>query len=530
MRLQSRACAVSVDASRTTTGIGSDFISASGEIERHGIESIPDKDRTATIFDFMRIEWGGSNSLATAVLGAFPIIFGLSFWQSLAATIIGVLVGAIILAPMAIFGPLTGTNNAVSSSAHFGVVGRIVGSFLSLLTAISFFSISVWSSGDAVVGAAQRFLRVHPTDLGFAAAYAIFAAAVLVVSIFGFRLMLLVNKVAVIAATALFFVGGLAFYPAFDSRYAGAGMHWNESRFWPAFIGATLVVLANPVSFGAFLGDWSRYLPRNTDKWRLMGASVAAQLLTLLPFTFGLATTSIIARVEPKYLAQVDYTGGLIAIAPPQFLVPLLLLAVISGMSTGTTSLYGTGLDFSSVFPRLSRPKATFLIGSIACGLIFIGRFVFNLIDAITTFVSLIVVTTTPWMVVMIIGYIVRRGYYLPEAMQVFNRGQQGGPYWFCSGWNIPGVTAWLVSASIALLMVNMPGHFVGWLGHLAGDLDVSLLAALGVPALLYPVLLYLFPEPRAVFGPKGPRAVRSIDLGVSPVIPRSASRVASSP
>jgi purine-cytosine permease-like protein len=50
--------------------IGSDFISGSGEIERHGIESIPDKDRTATIFDFMRIEWGGSNSLATAVLGA----------------------------------------------------------------------------------------------------------------------------------------------------------------------------------------------------------------------------------------------------------------------------------------------------------------------------------------------------------------------------------------------------------------------------------------------------------------------------
>jgi hypothetical protein len=45
-------------------------------VEQHGIESIPDRDRTATIFDFMRIEWGGLNSLATAVLGAFPIIYG----------------------------------------------------------------------------------------------------------------------------------------------------------------------------------------------------------------------------------------------------------------------------------------------------------------------------------------------------------------------------------------------------------------------------------------------------------------------
>lgn len=478
----------------------------------------------------MRIEWGGSNSLATALLGAFPIIFGLSFWQSLAATVVGVFTGALILAPMAIFAPLTGTNNAVSSSAHFGVVGRIVGSFLSLLTAISFFSISVWSSGDAVVGAAQRFLRVHPSELGFAAAYAIFAAAVLVVSIFGFRLMLLVNKVAVIAATALFIAGAVAFYPAFDAHYAGSGMHWNESRFWPAFIGAALVALANPISFGAFLGDWSRYLPRDTDKWRLMGASVAAQSLSLLPFTFGLATTSIIARLEPQYLAQVDYTGGLIAIAPPQFFLPLLLLAIISGMSTGTTSLYGTGLDFSSVFPRLSRPKATLLIGSLACALIFIGRFVFNLIDAITTFVSLIVVTTTPWMVVMIIGYFVRRGFYLPDAMQVFNRGQQGGAYWFCGGWNVPGMTAWVISAGIALLMVNMPGHFVGWLGRLAGDSDVSLLAALGVPALLYPALLYLYPEPRGVFGPRGPRGVPSANLAVAPIAPRIARRAASIP
>jgi purine-cytosine permease-like protein len=97
-------------------------------MEQHGIESIPDHDRTATILDFMRIEWAGSNSLATAVLGAFPIIFGLSFWQSVAATTLGVALGSLVLGPMALFGPITGTNNAVSSSAHFGVVGRILGS------------------------------------------------------------------------------------------------------------------------------------------------------------------------------------------------------------------------------------------------------------------------------------------------------------------------------------------------------------------------------------------------------------------
>lgn len=491
--------------------------------ERHGIESIPASDRHATVLDFLRIAWGGSNSLATAVLGAFPILFGLSFWQGAAATLLGVVAGGLLLAPMAVFGPINGTNNAVSSSAHFGVVGRIVGSLLSLLTAVSFFSISVWSSGDAVIGAAQRLLAFNASEAAFAAAYALFAASVLVVSIYGFRWMLWVSKVSVIAATLLFALGFATYLPLFDAHYAGAGLAWGGPGFWPAFIGAGLVVLANPVSFGAFLGDWTRYLPADTDKRWLMGTALLSQILSLVPFLFGLTTTCVIARLAPQYLEQVDYMGGLLHIAPASFVAPLFALALVSGMSTGVTSLYGTGLDFSSVVPRFTRAQATLFIGLIAFVLIFVGRFGFNLVDAISTFVSLIVVMTTPWMVVMMLGYLIRRGYYLPDAMQVFNRGEVGGPYWFHRGWNVPGMTAWLASGGLALLTVNIPGHFVGWLGNLGGGADLSLPVAILLPAILYPVLLHVFPDPLAVYGPAGPRCVPAADLPVMPVTARRA-------
>lgn len=487
--------------------------------ELHGIESIPDSDREASIADFMRLCWGGANSLATAVLGAFPIMFGLSFWQSVASTALGVTVGAVVLAPMSVFGPINGTNNAVSSSAHFGVVGRIVGSFLSLLTAVAFFSISVWSSGDAVIGAAHRLFHVPESDGLFALAYAIFSVSVLLVCLYGFRIMLFVNKVAVVASSLLFIMGVAAFWGLFDPHYAGKGLAPGATGFWSAFISAALVALANPISFGAFLGDWSRYLPRTTSKPRLIGATVLAQLLTLLPFLFGIMTASVIAARAPQYLESVNYTGGLLAISPGWFFAPLFALAILSGMSTGTTSLYGTGLDFSSVLPRLSRPQATLLIGSLACGLIFIGRFYFSLQASINTLITLIVVTTTPWMVIMMIGYLVRRGYYLPEAMQVFNRGQAGGAYWFSGGWNIPGMTAWVLSAGLALLTVNSPGQFVGWLGNLAGGVDLSLVAALILPAILYPLCLFLFPEPRDVFGPRGPRFVPASERPIAPVV-----------
>jgi hypothetical protein len=88
-------------------------------------------------------------------------------------------------------------------------------------------------------------------------------------------------------------------------------------------------------------------------------------------------------------------------------------------------------------------------------------------------------------------------------------------------------MTAWILSATLALLMVNMPGHFVGWLGHLAGDLDLSLLAALVLPALLYPALLHLVPEPRAVFGPRGARGVPTRNTAIAPVVGRADVRAA---
>lgn len=77
---------------------------------------------------------------------------------------------------------------------------------------------------------------------------------------------------------------------------------------------------------------------------------------------------------------------------------------------------------------------------------------------------------------------------------------------------------AWLTSAVLALMFVNLPGQFVGPLGDLAYGVDLSLLVGLGVAALLYLALLWLFPEPREVYGPQGPRLVRASDTPVPPI------------
>ncbi|MFI6797578.1 purine-cytosine permease family protein [Streptosporangium canum] len=499
------------------------------EIEQYGVERIPDADRTARPLDLFRLAFGGANTFATCVLGAFPILFGLSFWQGLSATLLGLVVGSLILAPLAVFGPVNGTNNAVSSSAHLGVHGRVVGSFLSLLTAIAFFSISVWSSGDALVGGAHRLAGLPESGLSYGLAYALFAGLVLVVCVYGFRFMLLVNKVAVVAASVLFVLGAFAFAGDFDPSYPGVFASTADPAFWPSFIGAALIVLSNPISFGAFLGDWSRYIPAATPRTRVMGAAFLAQLATILPFFFGLATASIIATKAVEYVdpAAPNYVGGLLAVSPGWYFLPVCLIALIGGMSTGTTALYGTGLDFSSVFPRFSRVRATMLIGVLSIGFIFLGRFALNLTQSISTFATLIITCTAPWMVIMMLGYVTRRGWYDPEALQVFNRRQRGGRYWFTHGWNWRGMTAWMAAAVTAILSVNIPGQFVGPLGDLAGGVDISLPLGLAIAAALYLALLTAFPEPRGVYGPAGPRLVRASDAEIPAITGSTAAPLA---
>ncbi len=94
---------------------------------------------------------------------------------------------------------------------------------------------------------------------------------VLTVCIYGFRFMLLVNRIAVWAASLLFLLGLFAFAGPFDAAYAGS-VQLGQPGFWAAFIGATLLAMSNPISFGAFLGDWARYIParprRHGSCWR----------------------------------------------------------------------------------------------------------------------------------------------------------------------------------------------------------------------------------------------------------------------
>ncbi len=471
-------------------------------METFGVEPIPEEEQVGTAADFFRIAVGAALT-TTIILGTILIAMGLSFWASMSAIVIGVVLGGLLLMPLSLFGPRTHTNNAVASGAHFGVTGRVVGSFLSLLIAITFFTISVWVGGDALVAGLGRVSSSFMSD-GATALAAVTAAVIFAICVVGYRWLLVANKLIAPLFALLLVLGAFAFGGRFDAGFAGSPAGYALGGFWATWIAALLIVMANPLSYGPFLGDWSRYIPAATPPRRLLTATLVAQLISLVPFASGAATATLVPDAGA-------YISGLVAVSPGWYVIALVVIAVSGSIAGGVASLYGTGLDFSSVVPAFTRLQATLLIGLISIALVFLGRFVFNMVDTVNAFTTLILVFSAPWTAVMLIGMFTRRGFYLVDDLQVFNRRQQGGAYWFDRGLNFRGLIAWAAGSGCGLLLANT-SLVAGPLRDIAGGVDLSFFASLAVSGVIYIVLLIAFPEPRFVFGPDGPRLVPAAD------------------
>ena len=90
-----------------------------------------------------------------------------------------------------------------------------------------------------------------------------------------------------------------------------------------------------------------------------------------------------------------------------------------------------------------------------------------------------------PWATIVGIGFLLTRGNYDPDDLQVFNRGATGGRYWYSGGWHPGAVIAWAVGSVVGLLTIQTQ-IFSGPLSGIALGVDVSLLLGALVAAVIY--------------------------------------------
>lgn len=472
-------------------------------IERYGIEYIPEAERASRPSNLFYILLGGSLTFSLFIIGWFPIAFGLSWWAACTSVITGSLIGALLLAPMGLFGPRTGTNNPVSSGAHFGVVGRLIGTFLEASASVAFAALSIWTGGDALVAALNAFFEIDESTLTRVLCYGVLSVIVTVISILGHNMMIGVQRFMVPTAGIAVIIGFFVYLGDFDAGYAGTPDAYALGSFWPTWLLAMLICLATVTSYGPYAGDWTRHISHTRFGDRpILNLMFLGGLFGMGgSFLWGTFTASAIFSSGAAD-ADTPFVFGLVDAAPLWFVPFLIYLGLASGTAQAVINTYGTGLDTSSIIPRLNRVQATGVACVVATTLVYAGYFWTGLIDGVATFLSLLAVFSVPWIVTMIIGFVHRRGFYHQDDLQVFNRGQRGGRYWFSHGLNWRAVGPWLVGATVGMFFTNT-AWFVGPGTELTDGTDVGFFVGAVIVAVLYPLALRLFPESRGLFPPE---------------------------
>ena len=465
--------------SRTDTGI-----------EQYGVDTIPDDARTSGPRDVVSILWGGNMALSVGVFGWLVILYGLSWWASVAAIVAGTAVGALAVTPMALLGYRAATNNSVASGAYFGVRGRLVASVIGLLLCLGYVALTIWTGGEALVAVVYRLTGSQESAAGDIAGYAVLAVAVAVVAIYGYRWLLRVNTaiVVVVGAAMLLTVIGLA--DQFDATYAGAPDAYALGSFWPTWLLAALTAgIAGPVSYVTQTGDWTRYIsPRRHRPGRLLAGMFIGLLVGLLiPTLWGAYVSSIL-------FDENSFTAGLVNGVPGWLLAPVVLAALVGSVGQGGMNLYSMGLDMDAILPRLTRVQATILVTILSTILVFLGKFVWEAEVAVTAFVVILTSLASPWAAITLIGFWRTRGRFDQTDLQVFNERRTGGRYWYDHGWNPAAVFGWLAGSVVGVLS-NATDAFTGPIAEAIGGVDASFLTSTVTAGVVYLILIGLRPQ-----------------------------------
>ena len=448
--------------------------------ERHGVDRIPENERTSTPATFFTIFVGTSVGLGAVAFGWVGLTFGLDLWGTVGAIAAGTAIGQILLVPLILIGSRTATNNATASGATFGVRGRLVGSAIGLGTCLVSVALTVWTSGSAGVTVAGRLLGLEDSTAAQAGAYAVVTAVSVAVAIWGYRWLVRSTVILAIIGGLLLVLMPVAFAGTIQWDYAGGD--YLLGTYWATWLAvAAAIGISGALVVSTILGDWTRYI--RSDVHSASALAWIGSAGVFLGFVVPAAIGAVVATAFADPFAP--FAASLAAESPHWYAVLLLPLAVLGGVGLAASALYSAGLDVDALVVRLTRAQATVIIGTVAVTLVYLGLLAPSVSDSIAAALLVLAELSAPWAIVVGIDFLQTHGRYDADALQVFNRGQTGGRYWYTAGWHWPAALAWAAGSAVGLLTIQTQ-LFTGPFADIANGVDVSLVAAATVAAIVY--------------------------------------------
>ncbi|HJG51271.1 MAG TPA: cytosine permease [Brachybacterium faecium] len=439
-------------------------------VETTGIEIIAESERNARPRDLFWPWFAANVSVFGLSYGSWVLGFGISFWQAVVVSTIGVVVSFLLCGLIAIAGKRGSAPTMVLSRAAFGVHGQKVPGVVSWLTSIG------WETFLAIMAvlATATVITQLGGDGGSVAlriiATVIVAALIVAASVLGYHTIMKLQSVLTWITGAVTILYVLLTIPHIDLAAVMAQPGGSPGQV----IGALVMVMTG---FGLgwinIAADWSRYQKRSASDgaiiaWNTIGGSLAPVLLVI----FG----TLLAGSDPDLFDAVadDPIGALATLLPVWVLVPFLVAAVLALVSGAVLGIYSSGLTLLSLGIDIPRPAAAAIDGLIlTAGTIWVVFFATDFLGPFQSFLITLGVPLASWAGILIADILTRRADY--DELALFDaRGRYGAWDWTSIGtMAVASVIGWgLVINQFAedAPWNNWQGYLLGLVGGKEGD------------------------------------------------------------
>jgi nucleobase:cation symporter-1, NCS1 family len=451
------------------------------KLEHRGIGLIPDSDRKLRPWGLFWMWAGALWNVEFLVYGALILSFGLSFWQAVAAILIGNLSYA-FLGLASLPGPDAGTTTFMISRAPFGGNGNRIPALFNWITQVGF-EIEGLVLIVLIVQAMFNHEGVTLDTAGKSIAILLAVAVQFVVPVLGHATITRVLRVL-----AFVFIVVFAVMAALVIPHADVSKLHQHTSWWLWTTALVVIVSAGGLGWTENGADYSRYLPRDTPRpvtfWAAaLGAAIPSIVLELLGATA--------FAVSPK----VTEVTGVPSSFASWFFWPFLLLAIPQILAINSLDMYSSGVTLQAIGIDASRWVCvaidTVIAGAVTALVVFKGNFYADL----SGFLLYIVVWLAPWFGIFIVDYSLRRRQYDPASLIIPHRGmhwRHGGFSWkalFSLGLGMVAAMMWVNGASyvpsyMSPLSSRFHGSDFGWLvGLLVGAGSYFLLSRKSVRA-----------------------------------------------
>ena len=383
-------------------------------VEPGGVEYIALKERHGKPIDLFWTWLSPNLEFATVFVGVLGVaVFGLSFWETALAILIGSALGSLTHWVLSSWGPKFGVPMMVESRGAFGFLGNILPAGLNAFTG----SIG-WFIVNSVSGAFALLALVNLGPTWFWLGFLVIVVAQVLVATFGHNFIHLFERFA-LPLLGVVFILATVFIFSHANVGAAAAPCVNHFASFTLLLTATFGYAAG---WNPYAADYTRYLPPTTSRqavgfWAAMGVFVSCVVIEL--------AGEALATVAGTKWGPTDIPTVQLAVAMPSWLYYLTLLCIAIGavcanainIYSGTMSLVAVGIREMGMTLKQRRAVLAVAAGVLGYLIGIIGQANVGPGSKYEYFLLLISYWIGCWLAVVLVDYWMRKGDYGDESI-----------------------------------------------------------------------------------------------------------------